>query len=401
MKNPIILIIFVLIISSLSLWVYAKNKFPNLASVEIGTEKGIIEGTGNFEFEYPVFDGWTVEYIKDDKLIYTPSILYKIANLIVNKIEIKISLLDYLVAPDLSKYTTNSSGIYYKKDIWSIEFYDNGGGIKLEQAISTINPILNLDTIAKTFKNTSSDDIKEDISIEKLPTTFKLPSKEPSVPYIKDATIERIEIPGYSGMYADIVMSIDGVSDERIIKINDELTLSIFSSDDYAVVDIRKKENRILNKSVTYIEGFGSKIIYIDKNYIQYRYSINADTGGAHPAMVFDQESIIKTSGEDFVLFSKENSNKILEHFYPNGEELFEEFRNGNEELECFADTSFPDSFDSEIKINTKEIIFYLWFPHVSRVCNGEFQKIAIPISDILNEVPQYVPKDSVLWEFR
>lgn len=225
-----------------------------------------------------------------------------------------------------------------------------------------------------------------------LPTSFRTPTKQPETPYIKDAKIERIEISGYPGFYADIVISIDGVPDERIIEINHNLTHGLFEAND-TVADIREKENRVFNRIISEFLAYRTVIKYIDKNYIQYRYEDKTEEWSQN----FD--AVITTSGEDLVLFG-DNSDKVLQYFYPNGEELYGKFIDEGQ-LECFKDTSFPSSFEASIKLNTKEIIYEIPFVWMERVCRDEFPKIAIPIKDILREVPQYVPEDSVLWEFK
>lgn len=151
MKN-LLKILILLITAIIFLWLYANYKFPELVTAEVGTQKGTVEGTDNFEFEYPVFDGWHVDYIDGDMIAYKPSVLYKMVHPLVNKVEIKIYFVDYEIEPDLSEYSVNQFGIYYIKDMWAIEFYDNGGGIMFEQTVSTINPVFNLDAISKTFK---------------------------------------------------------------------------------------------------------------------------------------------------------------------------------------------------------------------------------------------------------
>ena len=85
-------------------------------------------------------------------------------------------------------------------------------------------------------------------------------------------------------------------------------------------------------------------------------------------------------------------------------EELIKNFPPDSTVSDCFVSEDglafSTEGFYPTLRISTQEIVYLKWFPHINDFCTPELQ-IAIPISDILKEVPQYVPKDSILWEFK
>jgi len=278
------------------------------------------------------------------------------------------------------------------------------------------------------YQNNFSDDItkKENktVSGKPLPTEFREPSPD-GLPHIVGAEIERITIPECKDCYADIIKKMDGVPDETIIKINNQLTSGIFETD--KVNDIRNPKNRLKGniESMGTINGpwLQEKIVYLDSknkilNYWQTDGSYISPKVGAYSYFVLsndykkrDSQSILFTQGID----SDETVvSDILEYFYPNFNELYitedvsnvdtkiyGEFCGPYEEGSTLAERRFPLfslNFYPTVNFNTQEVIFTESLGGAGRGCYAV--SLAIPISDILKEVSQYVPKDSVLWKF-
>lgn len=249
-----------------------------------------------------------------------------------------------------------------------------------------------------------------------LPTEFRKPAPD-GPPHIVGAEIERISIPDCGGCYADIIKKMDDVSDDVIIKVNDSMTNSVFANSVFDIVDIRDSKNRNLSKDVEYIDNLGNRILYIDNDIISTYSNLEAyfkDT--AHPARDPGSYYLIETRNTKdptYTVFDRTDGvytdQKVLEHFYPNGVELFDQYKKENNisdpeypEDVCYGTYhKFPSSFYPTVRPNTLEVVFSVSFPYATIGPCSPGLEIAIPIADILREVPQYVPKDSVLWRFK
>ena len=255
----------------------------------------------------------------------------------------------------------------------------------------------------KTLESTYLKNDKEKIvtSTEKLlPTDFDYPTYSTKT-HIINAEIENITFKNSGYTYnAQIFKRIKGVSEQRIIEMNNELTNGIFKD---GLSDIRNRKNRVLPKDI-YIDGFASNIRYVDKGIIQYFIAYEIDVeGAAHPSRYPGHVDIIYIDGKYGPLFKTDTSSKILEHFYPNGKDILankitEADRGDNP---CYDTEDFPDRFEPSFNAITREVVYEVSFPYSQiGVCHGEVE-IAISLEDILKEVPQYIADDSLLLRFR
>lgn len=269
------------------------------------------------------------------------------------------------------------------------------------------------DTTQKENDSTSNADTKStEGQSQQLASTFdgsgngfRSPTAD-KPPYIVGAQIETIKIPDCDICSVDIVKSIPGVSDKRIIEINNRIAGDIFGNK-----DIRKVENRIVLKEVG-IDSFNSSIIYVDKGLMQiYSREEIYYTGATKPSRDTGSYSLLSIDPSiSTFLFDKDypytNKEKILPHFYPKGDEFFEKYV-GSEENElsensvCLDGNEYPDDFYPTLRAGTQEVVFSYEFPYASTGPCSPGLEIAIPIADILKEVPELVPKDSVLWKFK
>ena len=258
--------------------------------------------------------------------------------------------------------------------------------------------------VVKQNKNVIQDVVmvKNINSKKDLPTEFRKPTPLPDKPHIVGAEIERIAIPNCVGCYADIIKSIKGVSDDVIIKINESLTSSLFNNDSEKIVDVRIKNLRKIPKD-SYLDHYESKVLYVKNTdkLIIYEYSGTTNRiFSGEGFLVISADGTKVDYGSLFYADGYEDSNeKILDHFYPNFEELLQKYKTG-EEHDCYENVTKSD-FNGIPYPQTKEVVFSNLFGWQNAgPCGGEEIKIAIPIADILKEVPQYVPKNSVLWRF-
>lgn len=247
--------------------------------------------------------------------------------------------------------------------------------------------------------------ISSDTPTAKLPTEFRTPTPD-GAPHIVDAEIERITIPGCKNCSVDIIKSAQGVSDKNIIDINDRITYGLFkdgTEDNMHAVDIRDPKHRKLATNVS-VDNFEDKILYVDKGLVETYVSMNIyHNGDASPYSVSGSYDTYYLDNNDEIIFFTDyaTSNDVLDHFYPNGGKLFAEYvkeSEGFNTYECAYGSDFPNQFLPKLRPNTGEVVFTLQLPHD---CDPVDLEVAIPIADILREVPQFVPKDSVLWRFK
>lgn len=233
-----------------------------------------------------------------------------------------------------------------------------------------------------------------------LSTDFHYPIYSTST-HIVSAEIENITFQDKGYTYdAQIFKSIKGVSEQKIIEINNELTNEIFKD---GLSDIRNPKNRVLSKDI-YIDSFVSQIRYVDKGIIQYFIAYEIDVeGAAHPARYPGHVNTIYIDGKYKPLFKTDTSIILLKHFYPNGKEILaneitEADRGDNP---CYETEDFPDRFEPSFNAITREVVYEVYFSYSQiGICQGEVQ-IAISLEDILKEVPQYIADDSLLLKFR
>ncbi len=266
-----------------------------------------------------------------------------------------------------------------------------------------------------------------------LPTEFRAPMEYNNTKHIVDAEIENFSIncadepvTNESCGNVDIVLHIKGVSDKEIIKLNDVLTAGIFADKNGQPVDVRKPANRkYISPDLEYIDYISSSVTYIDKGFIGFYTAYEMySTGAAHPArnpgsyeyatINFDGTIASRYPyAEVMPMFYKydaktdvNSKDLVLKHFYPNGSELLKPYIISDvgeyvDTPDCFLEGDFPHEFYPELRPNTEEVVYEVSYPYGSiGVCSGEL-RIGIPIADILREVPQYVPENSVLWKFK
>jgi hypothetical protein len=195
-----------------------------------------------------------------------------------------------------------------------------------------------------------------------LPTSFRRPTLPPA-PHIAHATIEHIDIPHCAHCSADIVTHIDGVPDETIIHINDVLTYYIFDGK-----DIRDPRNRSVSSDVASIQSLHNQILYIDYGVIEYSRSFEAYIkGAAHPTRDPGSVYMIEISNDPEnirPLFDRSKGafvdQKVLEHFYPNGRDLFMDYIHEHEDPDnaCYTPTDFPQNFLASFRPLTREVVF-------------------------------------------
>lgn len=247
--------------------------------------------------------------------------------------------------------------------------------------------------------NISSNEIAKS-----YPKTFKSPSPEGKV-VIEGTEIERIKIPNCNNCYADIVLKMEGVSDRQIIRLNQILTASIFGEED---IDIRQPSKRMIHENTSYIDLLQVKITYAKNGIVSFWNEYEIEFKGAvHSIRKVGSESVVDLKNTDDVLYTqlfgdtyndnKKNGHKILEHFYPNGKELFTTYSSTYEPSICYEYEMFPESFDSDIKATTREVVFSINYTHNLIGPCGNDLMIAIPIDDILEETPELVPYNSVI----
>lgn len=241
----------------------------------------------------------------------------------------------------------------------------------------------------------------DDVTEKPLPSNdFHYPIYSTSTKIV-NAEIETIDFKyDVNTFEAQIFKKIDGVSDDKIIDINNELTNGIFKN---GLSDIRNKKNRELSTDIS-IDGFRSSIMYADKGIIQYylAYEIGVENA-AHPARNPGDIFTIYLEGNNNHLFKKDMGSKVLEHFYPNGKKILAtkitEADRGDDS--CYKVTDFPNSFEPSFNVITREVVFKVYFPY-SQIgpCQGEVE-IGIPLDSVLKEVPQYIADDSLLLKFK
>jgi hypothetical protein len=274
--------------------------------------------------------------------------------------------------------------------------------------LAITNKKINFGTIDATLDNNNESN---GIIVE----SFHEPRVNNSL-YIQNAETEHINIPNCDKKSCDIeiIKYIKGVSDQDILKINNTLTRGIFEDDS----DIRDPNQRTFNTNVS-VDFFSNKIEYIDKGIVGYSYSFNLGiTNSARPSIesgysVLDVKNLSAYFYNNHVILFDESSDrfgtKVLQHFYPNGRELIAEFNkkfnvDNVASLDCIiSPDSFPEEFTSTLVPNTNEVVFYVTYPSAIKVCQYEATdlKIAISVKDILNEVPELIPKSSLLWRFK
>ncbi len=255
--------------------------------------------------------------------------------------------------------------------------------------------------------------------VQGLPTSFRAPAPD-NPPHIVGAKIDHISIPE-KHVSADIIQSMPGLPEYNIIQINNIMTGMVF--DNTGTKDIRIPKNRTIDPGVK-IYNIKNKILYVDKGIIG-TYSEEAVSRDGAPVStpanpgkyVFIDTNITENSDlvDIFDTSTYSNKDKILEHFYPNGKELFEKYikekDSSDPELACYTGKSFPKDFFPTLRLNTGEVVFSVIFtatnsdhctPGVELFTTNDIGlRIAIPISDILTQVPELVPKGSVLWYFK
>jgi hypothetical protein len=273
--------------------------------------------------------------------------------------------------------------------------------------------------IAITFliiSNTLKHDInyyfpkKTDSNIENkitqaLPTSFREKTFSTST-IMESATIERIIIPDCKDCYADIILQMDGLSDEQIIEVNKRLTFEIFKDS-----DIRINKNRIINKDIS-VHNLKTEIKYIKNKIITFKSGFEIDGYGLHPYRKLDStESIIDFHKTNDIYFAnlfaenysqnKEIEQKILNHFYPNGKDILSNMIEEDTikvDSSCFENYSFPDSFVSSIDTANKDVIFSIDYTYADGGPCSDSLMIAIPISDILKQLPGLIPVSSIIF---
>ncbi len=238
-----------------------------------------------------------------------------------------------------------------------------------------------------------------------LPTFFRSPTLSP-VPHIAHATIAHMSIPGCATCSADIVMQIDGVPDETIVQINDAVTYYIFDGK-----DIRDPHNRILSPDVASIQSFDNHILYIDHGVIEYTRSFEAYIkGAAHPSRDPGSDYMIEIAEDPEntrPLFDRSKGafvdQKVLEHFYPNGRQLFNQYLHEKEDPDnpCYVPLDFPQNFLPSFRPLTREVVFAVSFPYATIGACSPGLQIAVPLDAIFDEVPEFVHADSVLSRFK
>jgi len=233
---------------------------------------------------------------------------------------------------------------------------------------------------------------------------------------IVGATIKRVDIPQCENCYADIFKSIDGVSDEAIIKINGLITAPLFLDKNSNYVDVRISENR---KNIGYgledVKHFQAKILYVKDGVIGYTMNYNikfTDVSFYNTAnnlrsfLVVDADG--KTVSDNTDLFvggissttSMYSEEYVLDYFYPKGQKLVEKYSIANSDFEpCYTGNDFPGGFSATLHPETAEVV-YENINYYMGDCQKNLQ-IPIKIKDILNELPEYIPKDSILWKFK
>lgn len=267
--------------------------------------------------------------------------------------------------------------------------------------------VILLVTVCIIFKVNKADKVtipEETVVPQELPTSFRQPLAD-GAPHIVNAQVETIQIPGCSICSADIIQSMEGVSEDAIISINTSVTNGVFGEK-----DIRNPKNRILSKDVGSIDFLEAKILYIEKGIVSGRSSLEAyfkDT--PHPARDPLSYYIFNTNSEtsESIVFDADgsfsNKDKVLEHFYPNGEELFIDYKKvyDNPAESCYEGAMFPEDFWPSVRPNTQEVVYSVAFPWATiGPCSPGLQ-IAIPVKDIIEQTPEYIPENSILWKFK
>lgn len=241
-----------------------------------------------------------------------------------------------------------------------------------------------------------------------LPTKFKAPTPD-GAPHIVGAKIKAINVKECDGCTIEIFDSMDGVSDEVINEVNGWLTVHIFSDID-ETKDVRLTKNQKVPSDIT-IDSFKDKIVYYDSSTKVVGYTSTFaifDARSAHPGIESDDYNYLIISNDGKEIWSEpviffDDAVKVLEHFYPNFQELYEKWYaiNGDPD-DDICKKSDSGEYEPTLHPLAREVIFRVEWPYVSKTCGyGYDLNVAIPIDDILKEVPQYIPKDSVLWRFK
>jgi hypothetical protein len=240
-----------------------------------------------------------------------------------------------------------------------------------------------------------------------LPLSFREPMKD-GAPHIVGAQIEHIDVKDCEYCDIDIFTKIDGVSDADVATINTIITHSVFNG-----TDVRIPKNRVISDpELSSVDSMETKILYVDKGVIEWYSQFEGYyKEAAHNTRNMGSYTLLNVnnfSDRPFLLdadYPYENKDKVLNHFYPNGKELFEPYKAEDQEFpdehNCYETYSFPEDFWPEFRPGTGELIYLIPFPYASTGPCSPGLEIAIPVNDILTQVPELVPKESILWKFK
>lgn len=252
------------------------------------------------------------------------------------------------------------------------------------------------------YEKSVSEDIVTKTLVEVIPKQKDTVSEQVTMPFGVPAHIVGAVLNESS---TDKIRSINGVYDSVIKKINDIINEDVYDTEDTD------------EDGFTYYESSTVKIQYIDRGVVMYVQDIYSSMeGSAHPNSELVQNYIdLGVIGlprkKNIVLFStKKNTDdidpavKVLEHFYPDLQQAYDDavVDRVNDEYGCYFDSIDPYSeLIPELIPQTGQVGFKLNWPHAAAICVYEPPIFTISVSDILKQVPQYVPKDSILWKFK
>lgn len=231
---------------------------------------------------------------------------------------------------------------------------------------------------------------------------FRLPSQE-GVPHLTGAAVKKLVVQNCDACDITIIDRIDGVSEELVQRLNLLITEGIISEN---TTDLRNSSYTFhLDKDIESVDHFTFTITYIDQGIVGYTTSyemyspkiLHPSRNPGSSGFFFIKDNQIYRDYE-LSLFTNNNKDaqRVLSQFYPNGSGILKGIIE-EDVAECIDPGDFPEAFKPSLNVNTGEVVFEKVYPYATiGPCTG-FLQIAIPVPDILQKTPQFVPSDSVL----